>query len=161
MLHVVFKITTNSYSLGIVYLSFCLSITGTLPPALFCWEDWGGRVYWLVNAICWCTCVRMMHKPHVCGQHCIINWNKVKKSINKYFKQKVLLEIKEMKKWVDKALAKKVHLQGMSVYCLTKCKNKNLNVNDHTLMFVQYFWNSRNKKVFLSEKNRNKEILMM
>ena len=65
-------------------------------------------------------------------------YNKLKQG-EKEHKQKVLLEIKEMKKWVDKALAKKVHLQGMSVYCLTKCKNKNLNVNDHTLMFVQYF----------------------
>ena len=43
----------------------CFGCNYDLMLAISCGEDWKGRVCWLLEAICQCTCARMMHQPHV------------------------------------------------------------------------------------------------
>ena len=57
-----------------VHLSFTLSVTGIYRLRFFCRKDWGGRVYWLLEAIHWCTRTRMTHQPQVCWMAQCIGW---------------------------------------------------------------------------------------
>ena len=55
---------------GDAFFKLCFERNWDLLPALSCSEDWGGRVYWLLDAICQCTSRALMtHQLQLRGQH--------------------------------------------------------------------------------------------
>ena len=44
----------------------CFERNWDLPLTFFARKT-GGKVYWLLDAIRWCTCAKMTHQQHVCG----------------------------------------------------------------------------------------------
>ena len=62
------------------HLSFALSLTGTYRLRFLAGKDEGGRVYWLLDAICQCTCTD--------DASTAITWAALRNKLLKYFYQK-------------------------------------------------------------------------